>query len=650
MRYSDEFKKAIIKKSHIRSERYGIEKERIEPKKILKGSEMSKALQANKEIIEVASPVIGNLYDMVHDSGFFIVLTDREGCILKLMGDDNVLKAAEELNMVTGAYMNEKSIGTNAMGTAIKENMPIQISAKEHFIHAYHKWTCSAAPIHFENEIIGSLNLTGYSTEVHPHTLGMVVAAVQSIERDLSHEKLQKELVEAYLYMDSIVNSISHGIVAVDMKGIIRHYNKTAQDMLYLEEKKQEHININKIIRVWPDIFEKISQGKSFMYEDVSFNRNTKYNISANPIFNTNNNANNTNNTNKQLIGVVLIINEIHAVMKLVNKYSNMISKYTFHDLIYKSNSMKKIVEFSKGVADSPSTILIQGESGTGKEVLAQAIHNQSSRANKPFIVINCGAIPKNLIESELFGYEEGAFTGAKRGGRTGKFELANGGTLFLDEIGEMPLDMQVNLLRVLQEGYINRVGGDKYVPIDVKIIAATNKNLIEQVNKGMFREDLYYRLSVIPIIMPPLRERKEDLQPLIEHFLRIKSSKLNKMIPHISQEQLEQIYSYEWKGNVRELENYIENIVNLDGKSTINIKNIEEFDKNITLMETDSHNKYLGTLEELEKKAIISCLKEYDKNISKTAKTLDISRNTLYLKMKKYNIEKYNIDKYNMS
>ncbi|MCM1990150.1 sigma-54-dependent Fis family transcriptional regulator [Oceanirhabdus seepicola] len=634
MRYSEEFKKAIIKKSHMRSELYGIEKERVEPRKILKGTEMSKALQENKGIIEVATPIIGNLYDMVHNTGFLIILTDREGCILKIMGDDNVLKAAEELNMVTGAYMNEKSIGTNAMGTAIKENMPIQISAKEHFIQAYHRWTCSAAPIHFENEIIGSLNLTGYSTEVHPHTLGMVVAAVQSIERNLSHEKLQKELVEAYLYMDSIVNSISHGIVAVGMKGIIRHYNKTAQDMLHLEEKKHEHININKIISVWPDIYEKISQGKSFMYEDVSFNKNNKYNISANPIF----------NNNKELIGVVLIINEIHAVMKLVNKYSNMISKYTFDDLIYKSKIMKEIVEFSKGVADSPSTILIQGESGTGKEVLAQAIHNHSSRANNPFIVINCGAIPKNLIESELFGYEEGAFTGAKRGGRPGKFELANGGTLFLDEIGEMPLDMQVNLLRVLQEAYINRVGGDKYIPIDVKIIAATNKNLIEEVNKGTFREDLYYRLSVIPIMMPPLRERKADLQPLIEHFLRIKARKLNKMIPYISQEHLDEIYSYEWKGNVRELENYIENIVNLDGKSTIKIKNIEEVDKNITAREVNNHNMYLCTLEELEKKAIISCLKEYDKNISKTAKILDISRNTLYLKMKKYDINKYNM------
>lgn len=634
MRYSEEFKKVIIKKSHIRSELYGIEKERIEPKKILKGTEMSKALQENKEIIEVASPIMGNLYDMVHNSGFFIILTDREGCILKIMGDDNVLKTAEELNMVTGAYMNEKSIGTNAMGTAIKENVPIQISAKEHFIQAYHKWTCSAAPIHFDNKIIGSLNLTGYSTEVHPHTLGMVVAAVQAIERDLTHEKLQKELVEAYLYMDSIMDSTSHGIVAVDMKGIIRHYNKTAHKMLRLEEKKQENVNINKIIRVWPDIYEKISQGKSFMYEDVSFNKNNKYNISANPIF----------DNNKELIGVVLIINEIHAVMKLVNKYSNMISRYTFDDLIYKSNIMKEIVEFSKGVADSPSTILIQGESGTGKEVLAQAIHNQSSRANSPFIVINCGAIPKNLIESELFGYEEGAFTGAKRGGRPGKFELANGGTLFLDEIGEMPLDMQVNLLRVLQEGYINRVGGDKYIPIDVRIIAATNKNLIEEVDKGTFREDLYYRLSVIPIMMPPLRDRKEDLQPLIEHFLRIKASKLNKMIPSISKEHLDEIYNYEWKGNVRELENYIENIVNLDGKSTINIKNIEEVDKNISERESDNHKMYLCTLEELEKKAIISCLKEYDKNISKTAKILDVSRNTLYLKMKKYNINKYNM------
>jgi transcriptional regulator of acetoin/glycerol metabolism len=521
-------KNEIIKRSHKRSEVYGIEKERKVSKKILSGKDISDNIKNNKELIRVAESFFKSLYHILMGSGFIIVLTDREGCILNLIGDEEIIHAAKELQMTIGAYMDEKSIGTNAMGTAISENSPIQISAAEHFITAYHRWTCSAAPIHgVKGDIIGTLNLTGNSKEVHPHTLGLVIASVNSIENQLRIEAAQAE-------------------------------------------------------------------------------------------------------------------REMQKVLKLVSKYTGMNARYTFMDLVGQSLEMKRIVEYAKKVADSPSTILIEGESGTGKEVLAQAIHNYSDRRENGFVAINCGAISKTLIESELFGYEEGAFTGAKRGGHPGKFELANGGTLFLDEIGEMPLDMQVNLLRVLQEGYITRVGGNKYISVNVRIIAATNKDLRREVAKGNFRQDLYYRLSVIPLVLPPLRERKEDIVCLVKHFLEAKSIKLNKIIPSMNEAVEEFIYKYGWPGNVRELENFIEKYVNLDGNLSLSV--MKEYGFKQELLEEDERvldkaEKLPGSLENIEEDAIIKTLRFYDNNISKSAKSLGISRNTLYIKLKKYNI-----------
>ena len=226
------------------------------------------------------------------------------------------------------------------------------------------------------------------------------------------------------------------------------------------------------------------------------------------------------------------IFKDIQNVYNMVNKYTGMSAAYTFGDIIGESQNIVKLKAQAKSISDSPSTVLIQGESGTGKELIAQAIHNNSSRRNSSFVAINCGAIPKSLIESELFGYEEGAFTGAKRGGHPGKFELANGGTLFLDEIGEMPLDMQVSLLRVLQEGCVTRLGGNKCTLTDVRIVAATNKDLKKEIERGTFRDDLYYRLSVIPIHVPPPSGKRRRHRAADQTLFKSKSGEAGKTDP----------------------------------------------------------------------------------------------------------------------
>ncbi len=562
MIYGKDKQDNIIKKSHERSVYFGIEENRVFPKKILKGDEITNNIEKNKSFLKIASQFIEILYDFLKGSEFFIILTDKEGCILKIIGDKEVMNIANNLNMVVGAFMSENSIGTNAMGTAIKENIPIQISEKEHFIKAYHRWTCSAAPIHNIDggDIIGCLNLTGDRDMVHSHTLGLVVAAVKSIENQINVDNANKKLLETYQYMNTIIDSISSGIYVVDFKGKIKTINKAACNILGIEDKDVLDKNVENILPNWHHIFERIKNDKPYEDKEAVLNDRLikgRYNVSATPI-----------KIENQIIGMVIVFKEIKTVLNLVNKYSGMRAVYNFEDIIGESKEIKKVISYAKSISSSPSTVLIEGESGTGKELLAQSIHNYGDRKENSFIAINCGAIPKSLIESELFGYEDGAFTGAKRGGgHAGKFELANGGTLFLDEIGEMPLDMQVNLLRVLQEGYVTRVGGDKVIPVNVRIIAATNKDLKKEVEMGTFRQDLYYRLSVIPIILPPpIRERRGDLPILIKYFLRSKSIKLNKPMPHIKEDIYSNMLQYGWPGNIRELENFIENIVNLRG------------------------------------------------------------------------------------
>lgn len=309
--------------------------------------------------------------------------------------------------------------------------------------------------------------------------------------------------------------------------------------------------------------------------------------------------------------------------------------KQPYGDLLGKNPRMQNIFKIIDMVSKNNSTILITGESGTGKEVVASSIHIKSTRKNKPFIAINCSAIPENLLESELFGYEKGAFTGAFER-HTGKFELANGGTIFLDEIGEMPLSMQAKLLRVIEEGTIYRVGGEKQIPIDVRIIAATNIDIKNAISAKKFRADLYYRLNVIPIEMPPLRERLEDLPLFIDYFIKKYNRELNKEIRGFSKETVSSLKKYNWPGNIRELENLIERLVALSPSKTIELNDIpgdilSKEDDIITSTEGLSLN---DAVEQFEKNLLRKILTRNKGNQTKTAGDLKIHRTTLISKM----------------
>ncbi|CDG00631.1 sigma-54 interaction domain-containing protein [Clostridium chauvoei] len=455
-------------------------------------------------------------------------------------------------------------------------------------------------------------------------------------------------------YYKHIIDSLENGILTITKNFKIKFINNKAEELL-----KIRMLDINRV-----DILDIFPSLRLSLDEMIKNNENTIENINISKI---------NNSFNCDLIKMVLpngdyefimVLKERKKLISTLNKLTTSYAVYTFDNIIGQSPQINKVINDAKKISKSPSTVLITGESGCGKELLAQSIHNYSLRACEPFIAVNCGAIPKSLIESELFGYEEGSFTGAKKGGKTGKFELANGGTIFLDEIGEMPLEMQVHLLRVIQEGKITRVGGKVPIEIDVRIIAATNKDLKEEIKKGCFRNDLFYRLNVIPLQMPPLKDRFGDIPILIDYFLNIKSEKLNKPIPIISNKLLKKMISYCWPGNIRELENCVENIVNLNGETSYEM-NFDECtclkydnlgneiihtcdDENcITCNQSKSKEEdcqqevLLSTLLEIEQRTIKNTVDYFKGNMTKAAESLGISRNALYNKMKRYGIAK---------
>lgn len=449
-------------------------------------------------------------------------------------------------------------------------------------------------------------------------------------------------------HIKAVLDATSEGIMAIDNKGRLTTFNSAAEKILKIKKQKAIGRKIAEIVSPDLPILNTISTGKSYDNEEMIIeNNNTKshYITSGRPIL----------DEEGEPIGAVASLQDIQNVMEIVHLFTQP-SMITFDQILGESKAMKKVKKMAKMVAKSNSSVILRGESGTGKELFARSIHMASPRKDKPFVAINCAAIPDQLLESELFGYEEGAFTGAKKGGKQGLFTYADKGTLFLDEIGELSTHLQVKLLRVLQENKIRKVGSNKEIPIDVRIITATNRNLEKLISTGQFREDLYYRLNVIPIWIPPLRARKDDIPLLAKNFLEKLSKKLNKNIEGISSSAMKKLINYDWPGNVRELSNVIERAINICDGSVIKSHHLilkqEELVTSISnndAMRTSkdknkTKTKKLRNLKDLvaetEEKAIKEALNKYG-TIRKAAKALGVSHATVINKIKKYNIKR---------
>lgn len=596
----------------------------------IKREKNARLLSDNKAFLEVVHPFVNILDSMIQDTGFIVVLTDHRGIVLEMKGDAEAVNRAKENNFDIGADRSESNVGTNAICLALIEKKPIQIVGSEHYNQHNHDWTCSAAPIFdASGNLRGVLNLSGHYTLIHKHTLGMVVSLTKAIEREYWIIEKNRSLKLANQNLKAVIDSISEGVIAVDKNGIITALNLRLQNILHIPQTKACGMHVNKIFGESSLLVDAIATNKEhFDHEDVVVAGERRL-----PFVTT---VRQIKDENEQTAGLVGILREKKDVIRMVNKITGAKANFVFDDIIYVSEQMGQLIDTARTVAEGDSRVLLEGESGTGKELLAQAIHNASQRKDGPFIAVNCSAIPRELIESELFGYSEGAFTGAKKGGNPGKFELADGGTLFLDEINCMPLEMQTKLLRVLQQNEITRVGGNRPIPINVRIIAASNQCLDDLVKEGHFRLDLYFRIGVVVLKIPALRDRALDIPILFSHLLTKICNRAGKHIKYDPEMLMPYICAYEWPGNVRELENYIERAIVLARCENITLK---DFPAKIAAQDIQT-TAAANTLAQTEKEAIEKALANCGGNISKASKSLGICRNTLYRRIKEYNIK----------
>lgn len=549
----------------------------------------------------------------------------------------------------TGTYLNkigEKINRHSAFKKCLEEQILIYIDdAKRNQIckECYNNEHCKefaevCCPIVLDGHSYGVVGLIAFNEEQSSRIVNNAKDLTNFLGKmaDLISNKLKaqnktEELELEKKKLEILLNGMNKAVVSIDIKGNIDKYNLKFKETFNIKDDKLETGNIFEILDFIKETsekdFKKYRTG-IFSYEKNGRNLKGIYNINKIVVKN-------------KLKGYVIDFIENKEAIKNYNKI-NKDYKITLDNIIGNSDIMIHTKQKSLIASKSSSTVLIEGESGTGKELFARAIHNHSNRTDYPFVTVNCAAIPDNLLESELFGYEEGAFTGARKGGKLGKFEIAHKGTIFLDEIGDMSLHLQGKLLRVLQERELDKIGGKSNISIDVRVIAATNRNLERMVQEGHFREDLYYRLNVIPITLPSLRDRKEDIPFLIDYMIKEYSQKLDKDVVGIDEDVKSALVDYSWPGNVRELQNIIEYSINMSSSRTLTLDIIPNNIKVQYYDDVKDKKEEIRTLEDLEKEAIQKAMnkfKNYKKDKELIANALGISRATLYRKLEKYNL-----------
>ncbi|WMJ79502.1 sigma 54-interacting transcriptional regulator [Clostridium sp. MB40-C1] len=567
----------------------------------------------------VTNSILKKLNVISNNISIGIIEIDKEGIILSFN------KAAEKICAIKSKQVLHKSIAEVLPKLNDIEDIEINKKVNKQKVYMKDKTICvTKIPIKKGENIEETIIFISDETEY------------MRLMEELERNKDISEVLEAVLEMTY------DGIVVVDKEGYVRMISKVYSDFLGVDRERSIGKHVTEVI----ENTRMHIVAKSGIRESVDFQKVRGRYIIANriPII--------KDGEIQGAVGKVLFKNlksfdsfskKINKIEKQIKQYDGRSSEnnnaiYSFDNIIGRGKAIEKTKNIAKKAALTTSNVLLIGESGTGKELFAHAIHKASDRAYGNFIKVNCAAIPSELLESELFGYERGSFTGANKEGKIGKFELADGGTIFLDEIGDMPLSMQVKLLRVIQEREVERVGADHIKKIDIRIIAATNRNLEKMVHERKFRQDLYYRLNVVTIRIPSLRERKEDIETLIYYLIGKISKKLNKYIKGITVEAIEYMKNYTWEGNVRQLENVIEMAINIVNYGEV--IDIEHLPKEITGRRIINNiEKLEDVINKAEKEAILNALVVCKGNKSKVAKLLEISRTTLYEKMNKHDI-----------
>jgi len=604
-----------------RCQNYGVNPHQKQSSVILTNDQLSELIDKS-QLYNTSIPILEELKQQTVGTEHLITLCDSNGRIIYLSGKHSLLHKAEKMNFVQGADWSEKIAGSNAIGTSIAAGKPIQVFAYEHFCEGVHPWNCSAAPIKdpFTGQLLGVFDLTGPNGLAQPHSLSLAQNVSNLIQMEMKEKSshIRQKLLDHY--ENSLKKYQSNSVILLDAMLNVVLANSNCLSLLQISDWRQ----------LWSQ--PEISQIKIL-------------------IFNSNENELELDrylpslHLNIRIQSIVFESERIGYILHFEKKQKHTSSQLKYPeiwgDIIGQSEVFKRAIQKAQTSATTDMPILITGESGTGKEQFAQAIHKTSTRNQYPFLTINCGAIPKELISSELFGYEPGVFTGGNPKGKKGIFEKAEGGTLLLDEIGEMPPDLQVHLLRVLQEKEIVRLGSSQPIAIDVRIIAATNKNPDELIKQKELRTDLYFRLNVIDLKLPALRERKDDLPYLYNYFAVKSAKKLNKPVPTFDKQVISYFHNYHWPGNIRQLENTIDHAVLFCKNNHITLSSLPDSLQNLNKLQ-DQHesSEILTTLEQEEKQKIMQLLMRTNNNISEVARQCGIARTTLYRKMKKYKLQ----------
>ncbi len=526
------------------------------------------------EALRVSVPILERLGDGLRGTQHMLALCDADGYVLSTAGHPRVIEELAEINLRAGGSWNEQAAGTNGIGTALAEGRTVQVIGAEHYVQAWQRWVCTGAPIRHpvSGEILAVIDVTGYREEVQAHTFLAVSATAALIEQRLLLEFTLEEKVLCDSLFARANRMPADAMLAVDRRGRVVQLNAAAERLLTARPSSARQALCDELQPVLRGAFEH-GDGRPEGYEEIVSSRalGSRLRIVTLPVF-----------RNGHPIGAIVVVplgepgrtrsdrsHRVHeenlALREEVDKAS------MFEEIVGTAAPLRATLARVSRVGPTDSTVLITGETGTGKELIARAIHKRSTRSSRAFVSVNCAAIPPALIASELFGHEKGAFTGALQR-RLGRFELADGGTIFLDEIGDLPSDTQLALLRVLQEREFERVGGTRSIRVDVRVIAATNRDLNAAMAGGAFRSDLFYRLNVFPIEMPPLRERQEDVPLLVAYFVDRYARKAGKIIRNLDGSTLEILQSYAWPGNVRELQNVIERSVIVCETETLSV------------------------------------------------------------------------------
>lgn len=620
----------VLKDSWERSYQFGVNHRKRENNFIGTKSELLHAQKNQEYLIKISLPIMENIL-FSNEDRYGLALMDTDLRMLKIMGHDDFLSSIAKVGVIEGSMWSENLVGTNSFALSLALSSPISVVGYEHFCLFAHISACASAPIIDQNQIIGILGLIAPYNKVNAHTLAMVTEVTKHIKSKMLLERTRS-------YHEVVMNSMSEGVIALDQNYCIAYINENCSNILKLKHHSVIGRNIFDLLSNDPDnqyLIDIISRGKPVNDEAFMLSvgkSKIRCSVTSNPIYYSD---------PFYQKGYLIVIRESKQVNRLVKNWIGREARMSFDNVIGNNSQFKQVVKTAKTAAASSSNILILGESGTGKDVIAQSMHSASSRRNYPFVAINCAALPRELLSSELFGYEEGAFTGAKKGGNIGKFELADHGTLFLDEIGDMPLDLQSSLLRVIEDKSIQHLGGNRLIPVNVRIIAATNKNLEEEIARNHFRHDLYYRLAIIKMTMPPLRQRKDDILLLAQYFIESICKRFEKPLMKLNPKVVDVFLNYDWPGNVRELQNILEGAIQLANGNEITYDLVQEYFVQNNQVKSSLSTKLIEnkTIAEIEKQVILDCLKKHSFNKTETAEALGISRRTLYRRLKEYQL-----------